>query len=91
MSDVFRIRIEQLENGYTVEVPDIAEMKKKKEAAAKAKSKNPGGYCEPYLGDCTSVYAAKTVKEVLKLVENALKDLPESEFDSAFEEAATTK
>lgn len=86
MSDVFRIRIEQLENGYTVEVPDIAEMKAKKAAADKAKAKDPMA-CSPYMGDCTQVFAAKTVKEVLKLVETSLKDLPEAAYDTAFEEA----
>ena len=80
--DRYRVSIEALENGYKVEVPDLAEMEKKRAAAKKAKQP------EPYLGDCTKSYAAKSPKEVLKLVRGALERLPGVEYEMAFDEAA---
>ena len=83
--DRYRVSVEVLENGFKVEVPDLEEMAKKKAAAMKAKQP------EPYLGDCTKSYAAKSMKEVLRLVQGALEKLPEVEFDSAFDEAASKR
>ena len=89
--DNFRISVETLENGFEVEVPDFAEMKKKQAAADKAaKGKGSMDSCcpSPYFGDCTKKYAAKSVAEVLKLVKDALGAMPASEYDAAFAEAA---
>lgn len=88
--DEFRISVEVLENGYEVEVPDFAEMKKKQAAAEKAmKAKGDSGCCpSPWYGDCTKKYAAKSTAEVLKLVKDALAGMPAGEFDAAFAEAA---
>lgn len=85
----FRISVERLENGYEVEVPDFAEMAKKKAAAEKA-AKAKGGDCcpSPYYGDCTKKYAARSAAEVLKLVRESLSGMPSGEFDAAFAEAA---
>ena len=80
--DRYRVSIETLENGYKVEVPDLDEMEKKKAAAVKAKQP------EPYMGDCVKSYAAKSPREVLKLVRAALEKLPGVEYDMAFDEAA---
>lgn len=83
-----RICIEVLENGYSVEVPDQEEITRRTTAAMKNKT---GGSVAsvPYMGDATKEYAAKTVKEVLTLVKKALETMtPESEYDSAFAEAA---
>jgi hypothetical protein len=63
---------------------------KAKQAAAK-KEKGSGSGMMPYIGDCTESYAAKSVAEVLKLVKSSLAQLPESEYASAFEEAAKSK
>lgn len=86
--DRYRVSVESLENGFAVEVPDLDEMARKmKEAKAKTKS---GECCPmPYMGDCTKKFAAKSVKEVLKIVGAALEKMPEAEYDSAFEEAST--
>lgn len=86
----YRVSIEPLEDGaYTVEVPDMEAIAKKK---AEAKKKSKDGCCpEPYIGDCTKKYAAKSVKEVTKLVQAALEQLPEGEYDSSFDEAAKKK
>jgi hypothetical protein len=80
-----RISVETLENGYEVEVPDMDAMKK----AMSAAKKKPGSaeVAMPYMGDMTKKYAAKTVKEVIKLVTTSLEGMP-SEYDAAFEEAA---
>jgi len=79
-----RISIEALENGFEVEVPDMDAMKK---SMADAKKKSPGSM--PYMGDMTKKFAAKSVKEVIKLVTSALEGMPESEYDKAFNEAAS--
>jgi hypothetical protein len=79
----FVIRIKVLENGFTVEVPDV-EMMKQKQAEAK-KNKGMG---MPYMGDCTETYAARTVPEVMKMVKGALAKLPEIAYAEAFDEAA---
>lgn len=83
MNGDFTIRIEMLENGYTVTVPDvdkINEMEKK----AKGKADAP----TPYYGDCTEKMVAKTPAEVLALVKDALANLPDLEYENAFNEAA---
>ena len=80
-----RISVEALENGFEVEVPDMEAMKKK--MAEKRKEKGMEAYY-PYPGDFTKKYAAKNVKEVIKLVNNALNGLPEMDFDAAFKEAS---
>ena len=83
MYDRYRVYIEVLENGYKVEVPDMEMAAKKR---ADAKKKNPG-MTDPYVGDCTKSYAAKSVTEVIRLVKASLEKMPETEFDAAFEEA----
>ena len=77
------IRIEVLENGYEVELPDIDAMNKAEAAAKKEK-----GGAMPYMGGMTKKYAAKTVKDVLSLVKPALSNLPQAQYDAAFEDAA---
>ncbi len=84
----YRISIEPLENGYAVEVPDM-EMIAKKKADEKKKSGSPTSV--GYIGDCTKKFASKSVKEVVSLVKNALEQLPEGEYDTAFNEAAKKK
>lgn len=79
----YRISVETLENGYKVEIPDFEAIAQKQKDA---KKKNPG-MTDCYIGDCTKSYAAKSVAEVLKLVKGSLENMPESEFDTAFEEA----
>jgi hypothetical protein len=75
MSDC-RICIETLENGFTVEVPDMAERAKRETAAKKSMGKNQMGkdspMAMPYMGDATKEYAAKTTREVLAIVKTAL-------------------
>ena len=83
MSDCYRVTIERLENAFEVTVPDVPAMEKAEKAASK-KSNSPS----VYTGDMTKSYAAKTVKDALKIIETALKDIPASELDSAWEEAA---
>lgn len=84
--DSYRVSVEVLENGFKVEVPDMEELAKKK--AARKKEGN-SGMCYP--GDCMKSYAAKTVKEVLKLVQTSLEKMPEGEYTAAFAEAAKKK
>ena len=79
-----RISVEALENGFEVEVPDMEAMKK-----AMADAKKKSGASVPYMGDMTKKFAAKSVKEVIKLVTAALGNMPESEYDAAFNEAAS--
>lgn len=89
--DRYRVSIEVLENGLEVEVPDMEEIaKRRKEAAKKSNAK---GDCCPslYFGDCTKKYAAKSVKEALGLITKALNQIPEDEYDAAFDEAAGKK
>ena len=78
-----RISVESLENGFEVEIPDMEAMKKKMAEAKKSKNG-----MTPYMGDLTKKYAAKSVKEVIKLVTSALEGMPENEYDTAFAEAA---
>lgn len=78
----FTIRIEVLENGYKVEVPDMEELKKKEAERKKRGDKYPS-----YIGDCTKSYAARTQGEVVKLVKGALTMLPDGEYDDAYEQA----
>lgn len=78
-----RISVEELENGFEVEVPDVEAMKQKMAAAKKSKDQST-----PYMGDLTKKYAAKSIKEVIKLVTAALQGLPEASYDDAFAEAA---
>jgi len=78
------IRIETLENGYTVEVPDISAIEEKR----KKESKSSGGPEAVYVGDCTEKKVAKTAGEVLSIVKAALANLPESEYADAFDEAS---
>ena len=87
--DSYRVSVEVLENGFKVEVPDL-EARAKKEAEAKKKAK--GDCCpSPYYGDCTKSFAAKSVKEVMKIVQGSLEKMPDVEFDSAFDDAASKK
>lgn len=86
----YHVNIEVLENGFSVEVPDHEE-RAKKLADAKKRMKGSAEAPTPYYGDCTKKYAAKSVKEVLSLVEESLKKIPDGEFDSAFEEKAESK
>ena len=83
--DRYRVSVEALENGFKVEVPDMEEIAKK-EAAAKKK-----GDLAPYLGDCTKSFAAKTVKEAIKIVTAALEKIPEQDYETAFDAAASKK
>ena len=87
-SERYRVSIERLENGFSVEVPDFEEMAKKKAAAKKNAGKDKSPMVEPYMGDCVKKYAAKNVKEVLAFVEQSLKSIPQQEFDEAWNEAA---
>lgn len=80
--DTYRISIQVAENGFTVEVPDLEEIAKKK---AKATSKDG---LMPYVGDCTKSFVAKNAKEALGFVQQALADMPDAEYDTAFNEAA---
>ena len=88
MTESFVIRIELLDNGYTVEVPDVAKITKKKAEDRKK------GYSSSYYGDCTEKKVAKTTNEVLSLVKESLANLPETVYADAFDEASkmhTTK
>ena len=78
----YRISVEVLENGFAVEVPDMAAVAEKMAAAKKAKQP------DPYIGDAMKKFAAKSVKEVLKLVQASLEQMPEGEYDAAFNEAS---
>ena len=86
-SERYRVSIERIANGFTVEIPDLEAMAKKKAEAKKSAGKD-SPMSMPYMGDCVKKYAAKTVKEVLALVSGSLKTIPEAEFDAAFDEAA---
>jgi len=79
--DKYRVSVEVLENGFKVEVPDMAAIAKK-QVEAKKQAK-PGCMPSCYFGDLTKCYAAKTVKEVLKLVQASLEQMPEGEYDAA--------
>jgi len=83
----YRVSVEQLENGFKVEVPDMEMIAKKMAEGKKAKPPQ----LDPYCGDCQKSYAAKSVKEVLKLVQASLEQMPEGEYDAAFSEAASKK
>ena len=83
--ETYRVSIECLENGFSVEVPDMEARAEKMKAAKKSK----GGMDMPYMGDCTKKFAAKSVKEVLALVKGSLEKMPDNEFDAAFAEAAS--
>lgn len=91
--DQYRISITPIENGFTVQVPDMEEIAKKQAAAKKAAGKS-GGMAGPsvYIGDCTETYACKSIKEVMKVVQAAIEQLPEDtpdkQFDKAFSDAA---
>jgi hypothetical protein len=85
----YRVSVETLENGYSVEVPDMAAIAKKH--ADEKKMRGNGSMPSMYMGDRTKKFAAKSVKEVLKLVQNSLEQLPEGEYDTAFSEAASKK
>jgi hypothetical protein len=84
MISQFTIRIEVLENGFKVEVPDTDKIKEKQ---AKDKKEKRGDY-PTYIGDCTKSYAAKTVPDVIKMVKGALSALPEIAYAESFAEAA---
>ena len=86
-SERYRVSVERLENGFEVELPDLEKMAEMK-AAAKKKSSKDSPMVEPYMGDCVKKYAAKDLKEVLALVQGALKSIPQQEFDEAWNEAA---
>ena len=88
--DKYRVSVEVLENGFKVEVPDM-EAIAKKQAENKKKQAKDGCMPSCYFGDLTKCYAAKTVKEVLKLVQASLEQMPEGEYDAAFSEAANKK
>lgn len=87
-TSTYRIAVETLENGYSVEVPDMAAIAKKH---ADEKKKGGERMMSPYIGDLTKKFAAKSVKEVLKLVQSSLEQMPEGEYDAAFSEAASKK
>lgn len=85
----FNIRIEMLENGFTVEVPDY-EKAKELEAKRAKESKGDKGCCPSptvWLGDCTDKLVAKTAKDVLDIVSKALAKLPQDSYAEAFAEA----
>lgn len=82
------IKIEVLDQGYEVKVPDYAEMAKM-EAAAKKNAKGKGAeVATPYMGDCCKEYAVTTIPEVMKLVKDALNNAMTREHDAAFAEAS---
>jgi predicted RNase H-like HicB family nuclease len=78
----YTVRIEVLENGFTVSIPDMAERQKRYAEAKKNKTSST-----PYMGDATKSFAAKTTAEVMKYVKSALEQIPETEYESAFKEA----
>ena len=90
MNESYRVSIEVLENGFAVDVPDM-EARAKKEAEAKKRMKSGDSYCSPYMGDCTKKFAAKSIKEVMKIVQSSLEGIPDQEFDAAFEEKSASK
>lgn len=88
MSDTYRVSIERLENGFEVTVPDVPAIEAAKKAAKKSSGKGGAELCSPYTGDMTKSYAAATVPDVIKIIEAALKSIPQQEFESAFAEAS---
>lgn len=88
MSDSYRVSIERLENGFEVTVPDVPAIEAAEKAAEKNKGKGGAGMCSPYTGDMTKSYAAATVPDVIKIIETALKSIPQQEYESAFAEAS---
>ena len=88
MSRNFCIRIEVIANGYTVEIPDVEAIDAAEAAAKKGKA---GASPSVYYGEYMKEYAAKTVKDVIALVTPALKNLPQSQYDEAFDEASRAK
>ena len=87
ISGDYSIRIRPVDNGFTVETPDMDKIKKKE--AERSKRKGDHDY-PTYIGDCTKSAIAKTVPEVLKLIKASLAELPEPdmEYAQAFAEAA---
>ena len=86
MGQKFKICVEVMDNGYSVEIPDIDAYDAAKKKAEKNKS--PSGYVSsPYMGDFMKEYIAKTVPEVIALLTPALKNLPQTTYDEAFAEA----
>ena len=81
MNGNFNIRIELADNGYVVEVPDTEELNKREKERKKGDS-------SVWYGDCMEKKVAKTTGEVLSIVKSALANLPEAEYDDAFEEAS---
>lgn len=88
MSDTYRVSIERLENGFEVTVPDVPAIEAAKKAAKKSSGKAGAELCSPYTGNMTKSYAAATVPDVIKIIEAALKSIPQQEFESAFAEAS---
>lgn len=89
MQEQYRISIEAIDNGFVIEIPDLAEIAKKK---AEAKKKSKDGCCPSfYYGDCVKKLSARNVKEVQRIVGTALENLPEAEYSAAFDEATSKK
>lgn len=86
-----RIEIEVLENGYAVEIPDVAAYNKAEAEAKKKKTPSGMPMSSPYMGDFRKEYIAKTVDEVIALVKPALKNLPQASYDEAFAEAVAAE
>lgn len=78
----YRVSVEVLENGFTVEVPDLAAIAKQEKAAGRK------GDVAPYMGDHYKKFQAGSVKEVLEIVKTSLSKIPEGEYDAAFDDAA---
>lgn len=82
------IRIERLQNGYTVRMTD-PEIRKKNHERDKG-----DGCCSPAWEDPDVSYAFTTKEEAIKFItENIDKALPEDEYSSSFDKAVkgTTK
>ena len=88
-TEKYRVSVEVLENGFKVEVPDMEAIAKKHAEDKKKSTNSMSPSC--YYGDMTKSYAAKSVKEVLKLVQASLEQMPEGEYDAAFREASNKK
>lgn len=84
MNGNFTIRIEMLDNGYTVEVPDIDKINEMEKKEKSSKGDSPS----MYYGDATEKKVAKSTGEVLAIVKAALANLPETEYADAFKEAS---
>ena len=83
-----KICVEVLENGYTIELPDIPAYNKAEAEAKKKKASAGNSYVStPYMGDFMKEYMAKTVDEVITLLKPALKNLPQTTYNEAFAEA----